>query len=110
MNFKQIAKTLPLVLAITFSPLIFAKTVWIDVRTFIEHSFDNIEGDVRISHSDIVEEVNLLFPDKKTEIKLYCRSGTRAGIAMEALKSEGYINVSNAGSIEKVRKKRQLDD
>ncbi|MFK7831433.1 MAG: rhodanese-like domain-containing protein [Congregibacter sp.] len=82
--------------------------VWIDVRTALEHSEDSIDGDVRISHGDIVNEVRQRFPDTDTEIQLYCRSGNRAGIAMSALQEAGYLRVSNAGSIDDARTQRGL--
>ncbi|WP_407334149.1 rhodanese-like domain-containing protein [Enterovibrio sp. 27052020O] len=85
-----------------------AEPVWIDTRSAAEHFFDNIPGDVRISHSDIVEEVSTLYPDKNTEIRLYCLSGARSGSAMEALKKAGYQNVSNAGGISDARVERGL--
>jgi len=84
------------------------EAVWIDVRTPVEHALDSIDGDIRISHGDIVEEVTQLYPDKNTEIHLYCMSGGRAGKAAEALKEAGYTNVSNAGGIDDARKARGL--
>lgn len=88
----------------------YAETVWIDVRSTVEHMFSNIDGDIRISHSEIVPQVIKLFPDKGTEIRLYCRSGNRAGKAMSALEKAGYTNVSNAGGIDDARKERNLSE
>jgi phage shock protein E len=85
-----------------------AKAVWIDVRTPDEHALDSIEGDMRISQDDIVAEVTKLYPDKNTEIHLYCGSGRRAGRAAEALEQAGYTNVSNAGGIDDARSARGL--
>ena len=92
------------------SSLSHAETVWIDVRSSPEHFLDNIEGDTRISHDDIVQEVNKLFPDKSTEIHLYCRSGGRASKAASALKEAGYTSVSNEGGIDDARKERGLSN
>lgn len=97
-----------LLVALALSALAFAEPVWIDVRTSMEHSIDSIEGDMRISHGEIVPEVTRLFPDKNTELHLYCRSGGRAGKAAAALKEAGYTNVSNAGGIDDARKARGL--
>lgn len=85
-----------------------AEALWIDVRSLPEHVVDNIEGDLRITHTDIVEEVTERFPDRDREIQLYCRSGGRAGVALQALLDAGYSNVSNAGGIEDARKSRGL--
>jgi len=88
--------------------LSYAEAVWIDVRSAVEHSVDHIDGDVRITHGDIVEQASLLFPDKNTEIRLYCRSGGRANKAMSALKAAGYSRVSNGGGINDARRERGL--
>jgi phage shock protein E len=93
-----------------FSYLSNAETVWIDVRSVAAHSIDKIEGDIGISHGDIVQEVSEIFPDKHIKIRLYCRSGGRAGKAMSVLKEAGYINVFNAGGLDDVRKKRGLSE
>lgn len=81
--------------------------VWIDVRTEAEYQADHIEGDLNIPHVSI-SKVAELFPDRETEIQLYCRSGRRASFAMEALNKLGYQNVSNSGGIEDARRERDL--
>ena len=89
---------------------VFAQTepVWIDVRSALEHKVDSIEGDLRVTHTEIVSEVEKLFPDKNVPIKLYCRSGGRAGKAAAALAEAGYQNVENMGGINDARKVRKL--
>lgn len=84
------------------------ETVWIDVRSAVEHKLDHIDGDIRVSHIDIVEKVSELFPDKTTPIGLYCRSGGRAGKALQALNEVGYNNVQNVGGIDAARKERGI--
>ena len=90
--------------------LVLGDAVWIDVRSPVEHAIDNIEGDMRVSHDEIVPAVTEALPDKETEIQLYCRSGGRAGKAMTALQEAGYSKVFNAGSINDARRQRGLDD
>jgi len=97
-----------LFLVLAHGALAQGQAVWIDVRTPVEHALDSIEGDMRISQGDIVPEVTKLYPDKNTEIHLYCGSGKRAGQAAEALEQAGYTNVSNAGGIDDARKARGL--
>ena len=109
MNWNTI-KYFPLLITLFAGSLSYAETVWIDVRSKMEHSLDNIEGDIRISHDEIVENVENRFPDKNTEIRLYCKSGGRASRAISALKTVGYKNVSNAGGIQDARKERGLGD
>lgn len=110
MTLKKCINTALFLAILCFSLISHAEVVWIDVRSSIEHSIDSIDGDIRISHGDIVEEVSELFPDKNTQIHLYCRSGGRADKAMSALIDAGYINVSNAGGIDDARKERGLND
>jgi len=81
----------------------FADAVWVDVRSENEHKKDHIEGDLRITHTSIVKELAALYPEKDTEIKLYCRSGRRAAAAMNALQASGYTNVTNVGGIADAR-------
>lgn len=109
MSWQNISKILLFSVVFWISLSVNADPIWIDVRSSLEHKIDNIEGDIRISHGDIVEGVNKLFPDKTTEIHLYCRSGGRAGKAMAALKRAGYTNVSNAGGIDDARKERSIE-
>lgn len=111
MNWKNISKVaFFLVAASFFSVFSYAETAWIDVRTAVEHKIDHIEGDIRISHGDIVEKVTELYPNKDTDISLYCRSGNRAGKAKSALEEAGYTQVTNAGSIDDARKIRSIED
>lgn len=101
-------KSFILLVAMCLSSLVLASPVWIDVRTAEEYAQDHIGGDIRISHESIVPKIQQLFPDKDTEIHLYCRSGRRAGIALSKLKAAGYKNVLNAGGISDARKERGL--
>lgn len=86
------------------------EAVWIDVRTSLEHSVDNIEGDSRIPHGDIIEGVTALYPDKETKIYLYCRSGGWSEKAADALRQAGYTNVTNVGGIDDARTARGLTE
>lgn len=85
-----------------------ANPVWIDVRSATEHAEDNIEGDILIPHESIAQEIQRLYPDKSTDIRLYCRSGRRAGLAKSELNAMGYSQVSNAGGINDAREQRDI--
>lgn len=106
MNWKNARKLLFAFFVMTISTVSFADTVWIDVRSAAEYQADHIQGDIRISHNEIVRGVSQLFPEKSTEIRLYCRSGARANFALSELNKAGYNKVSNAGSIQNARKER----
>lgn len=82
------------------------QATWIDVRTQPEWEQDHIEGDPLIMHTTIALEIGKLNLEKDAPIKLYCRSGNRAGIAKKMLEDMGYTNVENVGSIEDARRVR----
>ncbi|KZY34717.1 hypothetical protein A3752_05365 [Oleiphilus sp. HI0081] len=90
------------------SNIILADPVWIDVRSKIEHTFDHIDGDLRATHNEIVPIVSRQYPDKNTEIVVYCARGVRAEKAKNALIAAGYSRVTNAGGIDDVRQKRNI--
>lgn len=85
---------------------VLANPVWIDVRTEQEYQADHIEGDAQIDYRVIVDGVSKAHPDKNTQIRLYCRSGRRAGIAKNLLEQAGYRDVQNIGSIGHARQLR----
>jgi phage shock protein E len=102
-------KAVLILLSLALSPIVAqAKPVWIDVRTEAEHRQSHIDGDPLIPHAQIVAQVTEKFPDKDTEINLYCRSGNRAGKAKSALEHAGYTNVENKGSLAEAREERGL--
>ena len=106
---KNILLLLIVVVVSLASYRVCSEPIWIDVRSSIEHALDNIDGDVRISHTEIVNEISALHPDKNTEIILYCRSGGRADKALLLLNDAGYKNVLNAGSINDARLARGIE-
>ena len=102
-------KAVLILLSLVLTPIVAqANAVWIDVRTEAEHRQSHIDGDPLIPHSRIVAQVTERYPDKDTEINLYCRSGNRAGIAKSALERVGYTNVENKGSLAEAREERGL--
>lgn len=80
---------------------------WIDVRTGAEFAAGHLEGAVNIPHDRIGTVIGGVVPDKDREIRLYCRSGRRSGIALKTLKELGYTNVINEGAYKKLRRARQ---
>ena len=79
--------------------------ILIDVRSAEEFAEEHLPGAVNIPHTEIAEKIAAVAPDKSGEIYLYCRSGRRVGVAMEALHKLGYQNMHNLGGIEDARKK-----
>jgi len=84
------------------------KLLLIDVRTEAEWKEGHLEGAILIPYEKIGEEITKVAPKKQTEIHLYCRSGRRSGIALDALKKLGYENVSNDGSVNDASEKLKI--
>lgn len=80
--------------------------VWLDVRTDAEYAEDHIEGSEHIPHDVIGARIAELGLAKDAEIRVYCRSGKRAGIALATLQELGYSNVENVGGITDARELR----
>lgn len=105
---KYTLKSALVFLFFIFSISVQGESVWIDVRTSQEHEVNQIQGDLLIPHGQISEDIVKHYPNKETQIHLYCRSGKRAGKAKSDLNKMGYKNVFNEGSIENARKVRGL--
>ena len=78
--------------------------VVVDVRTPSEYNAERVRGAVLLPHDLVRERAAKLLPDKAAPIDLYCRSGRRSELAMQALKSMGYSDVRNLGSLEAVKR------
>ena len=76
-----------------------SQVAWLDVRTDAEYGEDHIAGSVHIPNEEIALRIADLGLDKDTEIRVYCRSGRRAGIALAPLEEMGYSNATNVGGI-----------
>jgi|GEM_PF-1193641 len=86
------------------------KTLWVDVRSDIEHRLDSIQGDIHAPHQHILEKITEAYPDKDTPINLYCLSGGRSSRAQKILQEAGYTAVKNVGGINDVRRMRKLSN
>lgn len=85
-----------------------AEALYIDVRTAEEYAQDHIDGDAHIPHDQIAAEIGKITTDTNAEIHVYCRSGRRAGIAKDTLNALGYKQVTNEGTIDEARTKRNI--
>ena len=75
-------------------------TAVIDVRTPAEFASGHLEGAVNIDWegTDFAGQVAAL--DKNGTYVLYCRSGNRAGQALDAMTSMGFAHLTNAGGVD----------
>ncbi|MCR6651187.1 MAG: rhodanese-like domain-containing protein [Cellvibrionaceae bacterium] len=75
-------------------------TIWIDVRTPEEFAQGHIAGSINIPYEIIGHEITSITRDVDSDVRVYCRSGRRSGVAMDTLKGMGYANVINEGGYE----------
>ena len=75
-------------------------TTIIDVRTPAEFAEGHLEGAINIDWqgATFVDEMAQFAPSGA--YILYCRSGNRSGLAIDALAGRGYTNLSNGGGVD----------
>lgn len=72
--------------------------VLLDVRTKEEYREGHVAGSKNIEVGNINSIISLI-KNMETPLFVYCHSGSRSSIAVNALKSLGYTNVKNIGGI-----------
>ena len=77
----------------------------IDVRTADEYSNGHVKDSTNIDFLKPDFKEQILKLDKTKTYKLYCRSGNRSGQAMKIMKSLGFKDVENLGSLNQAAKK-----
>lgn len=65
----------------------------IDVREDNEWDAEHAEGAIHIGRGVIERDIVHEFPDKETEMILYCGGGYRSALAADMLQKMGYTNV-----------------
>lgn len=97
---KSMALTLALLL---ISSLSFAQPLLLDVRTQAEFDEGHAKGAIHLPFNEVNDKAADLLPNKSQEIKVYCRSGNRAGKAIAALKALGYTNLENIRTLDNAK-------
>jgi rhodanese-related sulfurtransferase len=69
------------------------RPVLVDVREESEYKAAHVKGAVHLSKGVIERDVERLYPDKNTEMVLYCGGGYRSALATDNLQKMGYTNV-----------------
>lgn len=67
----------------------------LDVRRTEEFAAGHVPGARNVPHERLIADPAALATPKDTEIVVYCQSGRRAGLAIEALQKAGYTRVSH---------------
>ena len=65
----------------------------IDVREQSEYAADHVPGAVHLSKGVIERDIEAKFPDRSTELVLYCGGGFRSALAADNLQKMGYTNI-----------------
>ncbi|MDX9731042.1 MAG: rhodanese-like domain-containing protein [Bdellovibrionales bacterium] len=80
----------------------------IDVRTSGEYAEGHVEGALNMDIYESSFRARLSALDKSKSYKVYCRSGNRSGQAERLMKSMGFKDVENMGSLgQALRKTKQ---
>ena len=82
--------------------------VLLDVRTPEEHKNGYLEGAVLLPLAELESKISSKVSGKNTPIYIYCRSGRRAGTAVEKLKAMGYTDLHNLGGLKDAREKLNI--
>lgn len=77
---------------------------WIDVREADEYASGHHPQAVNIPYESIGARISEVTEDKNADIRVYCRTGRRSGIAKDTLNALGFTKVTNEGGIEDVLK------
>ncbi|MDO6421267.1 rhodanese-like domain-containing protein [Saccharophagus degradans] len=77
---------------------------WIDVREADEYASGHHPQAVNIPYESIDARIGEVTEDKNADIRVYCRTGRRSGIAKDTLDALGFTKVTNEGGIEDVLK------
>lgn len=67
----------------------------IDVREDNEYAAGHASGAMHIGRGVIERDIVAAFPDKDTELVLYCGGGFRSALAADMLQKMGYTNVTS---------------
>ena len=69
--------------------------VLVDVREDNEWGRGYIAGAIHMGKGAIERDIEARFPEKNTDLVLYCGGGFRSALAAEAVQKMGYTNVSS---------------
>jgi phage shock protein E len=82
----------------------------IDVRTLDEWNSGHLKGAVRIGIADVDFADQLSMLDPSRDYYVYCRSGNRAGQAIDLMRDTGFMGqLINGGSVSNASKQLDLE-
>lgn len=81
-----------------------AGALLLDVRSADEFKAGHVSGALNIPHDQIEGRLSEIAAYKDKDVVVYCRSGRRAGLAMETLGKSGFKSAFNAGGLSDLEK------
>lgn len=87
-------------------PMIENGALVIDVRSAEEFAGGHLDGAIHIDWDDTDELIAAIGSDKQRPVVFYCRSGNRAGKAINQLRLGGYTNIFNATGLGALKETR----
>ncbi|NIP81066.1 MAG: rhodanese-like domain-containing protein [Gemmatimonadetes bacterium] len=78
--------------------------VFVDVRTPAEYARGHVAGATLIPHDQMAARWKELLDRRTKRILLYCRTGSRSGMATRILRANGFQRAENAGGIGGLRR------
>lgn len=80
----------------------------IDVRSEAEYLDGHLEDALHIPYQNTDDLIQAIGDDKDRAVVMYCGSGRRVGLAIEALQQRGYTNLHNATGLEAMQATRPV--
>lgn len=71
--------------------------VVLDVRSAAEYQAGHVPGAINVPHDQIEERLESLAPLRDKDVVVYCHSGRRAGLALDALTKHGFTRLEHLG-------------
>ena len=104
---KTLMSLIAMIIGLNYPQVTYAEEknmIVIDVRTPEEFKSSHVEGSINIDflNPNFMKEIAKL--DKNKKYKVYCRSGNRSGQAEKLMKTLGFSDVENIGSVEQASK------
>lgn len=84
--------------------------VYIDLRALRDYQAGHIEGAINVSPEQIMSGMDSFNIPKDAHIVAYCYSGARSNTAINILRSQGYLHLTNGINIDHIKKESSGHD
>lgn len=71
----------------------------VDVRSPGEFAFGHVAGSINLPLDRLAQQADTLLPERDRPLVLCCLSGARSAMAVQWLRTQGYRQVANGGSV-----------